>query len=456
MYKVDTMQRKYYFPQDFIWGTATSAYQIEGAWKEEGKGPSILDTFYVQGNRSYRNQTGEIADDHYHRMSEDIQLMADMGLKAYRFSVAWSRVQPLGQGEVNQAGLDFYKRLIDTLLEKKILPILTLFHYDLPQAIQDKGGWTNRETADLFGAYALLLAKQLGDLVPFWITHNEPFVTAIVGHFSGELAPGLQDPFAAFQATHTLLLSHGKAVQAIRSVVADQAQIGIALNLSPIHPASSSETDKKAAGYFDGLLNRMFLEPIFLGRYPDDMLALLQPLLPEIHQDDFGTMRQPLDFLGVNYYSRSVVRYDSSIPFLEASEIHPTGNEYSMMWEIYPKGIYELIDRIHTEYAPRRIFVTENGVPVPDDVDFDGRIRDDRRISYLRAHLLQIHKLLEKQIPVMGYLVWSFMDNFEWAQGYRMRFGLVYVDFETQERIVKDSGRWFSEVIRNNGFILKE
>jgi len=437
------------FPKDFIWGTATSAYQIEGAWNEDGKGLSILDTFYKQGGRSYKDQTGEIANDHYHLMKEDVRLMKEIGLKAYRFSISWSRVMPTGEGSVNPKGMDFYSRLIDELLDAGIQPIPTLFHYDLPQALHEKGGWTNRETAKFFGEYAEKMIRVYGDRVSWWITHNEPFVTALMGYFTGELAPGIQDPFAAFAAVHTLLLSHGEAVQAIRANQKN-AQIGIALNLSPVHPATGSELDAQAALRFDGLMNRMFLEPILLGTYPADILFLLKEFLPEIRVGDLDLIHQPIGFLGLNYYTRTVVTYDPEVPLINASQTKPKTDDYSMMWEIYPKGIYELIDRVWKDYHPSKIFVTENGVPVPDDVDFDGKIRDARRIQYLENHLEQVHLAINQSIPVIGYLVWSLMDNFEWALGYRMRFGLVYTDFDTQKRTLKESAKWYSRLIQAN------
>ena len=437
------------FPKDFIWGAATSAYQIEGAWNEDGKGLSILDTFYKQGGRSYKNQTGEIADDHYHRMKEDIRVMKEIGLKAYRFSISWSRVMPTGEGSLNPKGVDFYSRLIDELLAAGIQPIPTLFHYDLPLPLHEKGGWPNRETAKAFGAFAEEMTKAYGDRVTWWITHNEPFVTAMAGYFTGELAPGIQDPFATFAAVHTLLLSHGEAVQAIRANQKN-AQIGIALNLSPVHPASDSETDWQAVTRFDGLINRTFLEPILLGKYPVDMLALLKDFLPEIKIHDLECIHQPIDFLGINYYTRTVVKDDPEIPFINASQVQPKTDDYSMMWEIYPKGIYELINRVWKDYKPLKIFVTENGVPVPDDVDFDGKIRDFRRIQYLHDHIEQVHLTIKQSIPIVGYLVWSVMDNFEWAFGYRMRFGLVYTDFETQKRTLKESAKWYSRLIHSN------
>ena len=445
--------KTYSFPNSFIWGTATSAYQIEGAPEEDGKGLSILDIFYRQGGKSYQNQTGDVAVEHYHRMEDDVKLMAEMGLKAYRFSISWSRVLPEGTGKVNQKGLDFYNRLVDALLKVNIMPIPTLFHYDLPLALHRKGGWPNREIADAFGEYACVLGKSLGDGVPYWITHNEPFATAMIGYFTGELAPGITDPIAAFSATHTLLLSHGKALEALRTTTRNHPQIGIALNLAPIQAASQSPEDIKAAKTFDGLLNRSFIEPILLGKYPNDIVEILQPIMPEIKPGDMELIHSPIDFLGINYYTRNIFKHDPNFPIIEATQVQPAGNEYSMMWEIYPEGIYELIKRVWTDYKPPTIFITENGVPVPDGVDFDHKVRDERRQRFLQDHLIQVHRAMNENIPIIGYLVWSFMDNFEWALGYRMRFGLVYVDFATQERIIKQSGRWFSKVIKENKFI---
>lgn len=445
--------RTYAFPKNFIWGAATSAYQIEGAPEEDGKGLSILDVFYRKTGRSFHDQNGDLAVDHYHRMEEDVKLMAEIGLKAYRFSISWSRILPEGTGKVNQKGLDFYHRLVDTLLKANIMPIATLFHYDLPLALHEKGGWPNRETAEAFGEYAGVLGKSLGDRIPYWITHNEPFVTAVLGYFTGEQAPGISDPIAMLAAVHTLLLSHGKAVNALRTTTRNNPQIGIALNLSPVHAASDSYNDQKAARLFDGILNRCFLEPILLGEYPQDIMDLFRPLMPEIKADDMAEIHAPIDFLGINYYSRSVIAHDEDFPIIEARQVHPEGREYSMMWEIYPAGIYELIKRVWTDYKPPSIFITENGIPVPDGIDFDRKVRDIRRQRYLQEHLIQIHRALNEEIPILGYLVWSFLDNFEWALGYSMRFGLTYVDFETQERIIKESARWFSKLIKENRII---
>ncbi|MBF8282408.1 MAG: beta-galactosidase [Anaerolineales bacterium] len=440
------------FPDNFIWGIATSAYQIEGAWNEDGRGLSIWDAFCHTPGKIHEGETGDVAVDHYHRWAEDVRLIADLGPKAYRFSTAWPRILPEGAGAVNPAGLDFYDRLVDALLTHGITPYVTLYHWDLPQTLQDRGGWANRDTAQHFAEYARVVCERLGDRVTHWITHNEPAVAAVAGHFTGEHAPGLQDLFATLKAAHHLLLSHGLAVEALRASARRPLRIGITLNLYPVHPASDSEADRQAAVRFDGNLNRMFLDPILRGRYPDDMLALLGPLFPQIPAGDLTRIATPLDFLGVNYYSRAVVRHDPNFPIVEASQIHPEGNEYSGMWEIYPPGMYELLTRIWNEYKPSLdILVTENGICVPDGLDFDGRVRDDRRVRYLRDHIAQVHRAIADGVPVQGYFVWTLMDNFEWAHGYGMRFGLAYVDFKTLARTIKDSGRWYAQVIRENG-----
>jgi beta-glucosidase len=439
------------FPPNFTWGVATSAYQIEGAWDQDGRGLSIWDTFSHTPGNIYHDQNGDIAADHYHRWQKDIQLMAELGLKAYRFSISWPRVLPEGRGKVNPAGLDFYDRLVDELLENEIQPFPTLFHWDLPQALQDQGGWGERQTAYYFADYARAVGERLSDRVTHWITHNEPFVAALLGHFTGEHAPGVQDISLALQATHYLLLSHGLAVQALRNSSTSPLEVGITLNLETIHPASQSEEDQKAAMRFDGVINRMFLDPIFHGSYPDDTLEMFQPFFKGILPGDLEQISVPIDFLGVNSYSRAVIRYDPDSPLINASQVLPVGNEYSMMWEIYPQGLYELLNRVWKDYQPEVIYVTENGVPVPDDRDHDGRIRDYRRIRYLRDHIIQAHHAMTEGVPLHGYFVWSFLDNFEWAYGYRMRFGLIYVDFDTLERTIKESGRWYANVIEQNG-----
>ncbi|MDI6694555.1 MAG: GH1 family beta-glucosidase [Anaerolineales bacterium] len=442
------------FPPDFIWGVATSAYQIEGAWNEDGRGLSIWDTFCRQPGKIRNGDTGDVAADHYHRMPADVQLIGDLNIPAYRFSIAWPRIQPDGKGKVNAPGLDFYDRLVDNLLARKIQPFVTLYHWDLPQVLQDEGGWTNRTTAQRFAEYAQIVAQRLGDRVNYWITHNEPFVTAMAGHYTGEHAPGKRDLTAALQAAHHLLLSHGLSVQVIRSQVQHPVNVGITLNLTTVHPASDSQADHAATIRYDGIQNRLFLDPVLHGRYPEDMLNLFGPLFPQIQPNDMEIIHTPLDFLGANYYNRTIIRHDPDYPLVNLQEIHLEGREYSQMWEIYPEGIYEVLVRLWNEYHPPKIYITENGIAVPDGLDADGRIRDYRRIRFIRDHIAECHRAIQAGIPLHGYFVWSLMDNFEWAWGYDMRFGLVYVDFKTLQRKVKESGRWFSQVIRQNGLDL--
>jgi beta-glucosidase len=440
------------FPKDFVWGCATSAYQIEGAWNEAGKGPSIWDTFTHTPGKIIDGSNGDMAVDHYHRYAEDVALMKELGLKAYRFSVAWSRILPTGTGTVNQAGLDFYERLVDELLRQGIEPYLCLFHYDLPQALQDKGGWPNRDTAYAFADYARVVTERLSDRVKVWITHNEPWVTAAAGYFSGEHAPGIKDPVATFRSMHQLLLSHGLAAEAIRASAKQPVKIGITLNLNPVHPATDTKKDRAAAYRFDTILNRAMLDPLLKGTSPLREFAVGKMLAATlIKPGDLEKIRS-IDLLGVNYYTRTVAKHDPKFPVISASQVQPEGNEYSGMWEIYPEGIYELLMRIHKDYQPTcEIMVTENGVPVPDGLDFDGCVRDERRVRYLKNHVAQIHRAIQDGVPVKGYFHWSLTDNFEWSWGYGKRFGLVYVDYPSLKRTVKDSGRWFSKVIHDNG-----
>jgi beta-glucosidase len=436
------------FPPDFFWGVATSAYQIEGAWDEAGKGPSIWDTFTHTPGKIARGETGDVACDHYHRWRDDLELLRGLGVNAYRFSVAWPRVLPEGRGRVNAAGLDFYDRLVDALLGMGVQPFPTLYHWDLPQALQDAGGWPGRETVHAFADYAAVVGRRLGDRVRWWTTHNEPFVAAVLGHFTGEHAPGLTDPRAALQAAHHLLLSHAEAAQALRS--AAPVRVGIALNLQPVHPASPSPEDQQAARRFDGLVNRWFLDPLFHASYPADLLAYLGPLAPVMEADDLKRIAGPLDFLGVNYYSRFVARHNPARPVLHVEEARPAGAEMSAMWEVYPAGLPELLERLGRDYRPAAILITENGIPLADTPDADGQVADNARIDFLRRHLAGVHQARDTGVPVRGSFVWSFLDNFEWALGYAMRFGLVYVDFATQRRIPKASARWYSQIIRDS------
>ncbi len=441
------------FPKDFVWGVASSAYQIEGAWQKDGKGLSIWDTFAHEAGRIQNNENGDIATDHYHRFEEDVALMEKLGIRNYRFSTAWTRILPQGTGRVNPKGIGFYDRLIDSLLKHNIEPYLCLFHYDLPQKIQDAGGWPKRETAYHFAEYARVVTRHLGDRLHLIMTHNEPWVTAFLGYYFSAHAPGVQDLGAALHSLHHVLLSHGLAAEAIRAESKNRIKVGITLNLSPVYPASNSPRDLKALNTADTLLNKIVLDPIIKGTSPLLGNKLVKSLLGNSIKSGDLQIINTVDLLGINYYSRTVVKHSSKVPLVQFSQVHPEGNDYSGMWEIYPEGIYDLLKYIHQEYKPGcEIMVTENGVPVPDGIDFDGRVRDVRRIKYLQAHLVQVHRAIQEGIPVKGYFHWSFMDNFEWALGYSQRFGLVYVDYQNQNRIVKDSGTWFTGVIRNNGF----
>jgi beta-glucosidase len=446
------------FPDEFLWGTATAAYQIEGAVNEDGRGQSIWDTFSHTPGKTHGGDTGDVADDHYHRVDSDLDLMARLPVNAYRFSVAWPRVQPNGQGAVNQKGIDFYRRLVEGLNRRGIAPMITLYHWDLPQALQDGGGWSNRATAGRFADYADIVFRTLGDEVPLWITLNEPWVAAWVGYGSGVHAPGIADTQQALAATHHLLLAHGHATQAMRAARASGARLGVALNLSPVRPASNQPRDREAAARADGNLNRLFLEPIFRGRYPDDVVALYRSGGFELpaREGDLAVISAPIDFLGVNYYLPLTVRalpphapdQDPSRFGLRAENVAPTGvKTTSMGWPIQPEGLTELLDRLHHEYPEVPIHITENGAAFPDRVDAHGHIGDSQRIDYLRAHVAACHAAIQDGIDLKGYFVWSFLDNFEWAEGYSKRFGLVFVDYPTQRRTPKASYGWYRSLI---------
>jgi beta-glucosidase len=435
------------FPPNFLWGVATSAYQIEGAWNSDGKGPSIWDTFCHQPGRIANGDTGDVACEHYQRWRDDVQLLRDLGVQAYRFSISWPRVLPEGTGRINQAGLDFYSRLIDALGSAGIQPWPTLYHWDLPQALQDQGGWPARSTVAAFVEYTQLVGRRLGDRVQGWITHNEPFIAAAFGHYTGEHAPGLKDIRATLQAAHHMLLSHGEATLALRAL-RSETPIGIALSLSPVDPAADTPDDQAAAQRLDGFMNRWYLDPLFRGTYPPDLVAQLGPIMPEMTMDDLPRIAVPLDFLGVNYYTRVVARYDPAQPVTQARSVTPAGVETSMMWEVYPAGLPRLLERLWREYRVKALMVTENGLPLPDAPNDQGQIDDGPRIAYLRRHLVGVQQLLAQGVPVRGYFVWSFLDNFEWAHGYGPRFGLVHVDFATQRRTPKASAAWYRQLAR--------
>ena len=447
------------FPPGFTFGVATSSYQIEGAHQADGRGPSIWDTFCRTPGAVAQGDTGDVACDHFHRWSSDIGLMRQLGVSAYRFSVAWPRVFPTGaEPTPHAAGLDFYDRLVDGLLDAGIAPWVTLYHWDLPQGLQDLGGWPDRRLVDHFVRYADAVSRRLGDRVGHWITHNEPWCASILGHADGHHAPGHRDWGEALAAAHHLLLSHGRAVPVIRAN-APGAKVGITLNLSPAFPASESEADREAARHFDGTMNRWFLDPCFGRPYPADMVRDYQRMgrlpagpLPFLREGDIDEIAVDTDFLGVNYYSRAIARSET---IAEADNAPRTLEEpgperqTDMGWEVYPDGLRALLLRVADDYPVDQLVITENGAAWPEGPDADGRVRDTRRQAYLRAHLEACLEAIDGGAPLAGYFAWSLMDNFEWAFGYEKRFGLVHVDFDTLVRTVKDSGRWYADVARS-------
>lgn len=436
------------FSTSFLWGAATSSYQIEGAAREDGRGESVWDRFcHTLPPRIARGDTGDRACDHYHRFRDDVALMRDLGLQAYRFSVAWPRILPEGTGRLNPAGLSFYERLVDELLQADIKPFATLYHWDLPQALQDRGGWLNPASVEWFAEYADVVSRHLGDRVHGWITHNEPWIVAFVGHFYGSHPPGLADLTAACQAAHHLLLAHGAAVPLLRRN-APRAEVGISLNLNPVYPASASPQDSEAARRQDGFLNRWFLDPLFKGAYPQDMVSLVQEWLPRIDLSAVKAAASPLDFLGVNYYLRNVVEFDAGELPLKLRHVLQEGAAATAMgWEIYPQGLTDLLLRLKDEYAPAAIYITENGAAFDDSPPQNGLVEDPQRIAYLEAHLAAVQKALAQDVPVKGYFVWSLLDNFEWTHGYEKRFGIVYVDPVTRERAPKRSAQYYRQTI---------
>jgi len=438
------------FPQGFLWGSATAAFQIEGATREDGRGESIWDRFCATPGKVLNGDTGDPACDHYHRWRDDITLMKSLGLQAYRFSIAWPRIIPQGRGQVNPAGLDFYDRLVDGLLDAGIRPFVTLYHWDLPQALEDAGGWPARDTASAFADYADVVVRRLGDRVKHWITLNEPWCSAFLGYWTGDHAPGIREgPVLA--AAHHLLLGHGLALAALRAAYPD-VQAGITLNFSPADPASDSDADRAAAWRYDGFFNRWYLDPLYRGAYPEDMLELYARLgqTPPVQPDDVRIIAAPMDFLGVNYYSRAVIRDDPQAGGLRYAHERPEGEYTHMDWEVHPDSLRRLLERLHAEYAPGVLYITENGAAYPDELAPDGGVHDPDRIRYIARHLVACHDAITAGVPLRGYFVWSLMDNFEWAFGYSRRFGIIYVDYATQRRILKDSALFMRQVIAAN------
>ncbi len=430
----------------FTWGVATSSYQIEGAATAGGRGPSIWDTFSRVPGAVINGDSGDVACDHYHRYNEDLDLIKWLGVNAYRFSIAWPRIFPQGAGSPNQAGIDFYDRLIDGALDRGIAPWPTLYHWDLPQALEDKGGWNSRATSERFAEYAHLMAEKFGDRVKNWTTLNEPFCSAWLGYLYGVMAPGIKDLQTAINASHHLLLGHGLATQAIRSVASD-LRVGIVLNLTPAIPLN--EKDELAAKYADGFDNRWYADPVFKGRYPQDIVEGFGKEVP-IHAGDMQSISAPLDFLGINFYTRQTVTLDESAKPLPYRPVMVDGVERTAMgWEVHPESLTNIIMRVHRDYAPKEIYITENGSAWDDSVIND-KVDDPHRVSYLERHLDAMLAAKAQGAPVNGYFAWSLMDNFEWAYGYSKRFGIVYVDYETQKRIPKSSAYYYRERIKNS------
>jgi len=444
------------FPSRFVWGAATSSYQIEGATAADGRGPSIWDTFCQRAGAIADGSDGVVACDHYHRMPEDVAMMRALGLKAYRFSVAWPRVLPTGRGAVNQAGLDFYSRLVDHLLAADIEPWVTLYHWDLPQALQDEGGWPARSTAEAFAEYAHLMATHLGDRVKRWITHNEPWCASVLGHLEGVHAPGIKDQAAHLRSSHHLLLSHGLAVPIIRAAVPD-AQVGITLNLVPAEPASPSDADQAATARFDDWFNRWYLDPLTGRGYPQRLRAAYETehAIEDwsfIQPGDLEIIAAPSDFLGINYYTRGIIRSDR-VPETDNAPrtVELEGPMTDMAWEVYPEGLRRLLTQVHADYSFPALYITENGAAYATGPDATGAVPDQARLDYLDGHLRACHEAIAAGVPLAGYFAWSLMDNFEWAYGYEKRFGLVWVDYATQARTPKASALWYRDVITRGG-----
>ncbi len=436
------------FPKDFLWGAATSSYQIEGAALEDGRGECIWHRFSHTPGKVLNGDTGDVACDHYHRYIDDIKLMKDLGLKAYRFSVSWPRILPQGVGEVNDLGLDFYDRLVDELLAADIIPFLTLYHWDLPQALQDRGGWLNPEIVGWFSEYTDIVSRRLGDRVKAWTTHNEPWVAAFLVHAFGEHAPGLKEWALGFQAAHHLLLAHGAAVPIIRQNVPD-GQVGIVLDQAERTPATDSEADQQAA-YLSGVAggHQWFLDPIFKGYYPPDGVRYLTEQLEGIDLDAVKSACVPIDYLGINYYFRMVfAANEDGTPFPPRIVPQPDAPKTQMDWEIYPDGLYNILTYIHKTYGPIDLYVTENGAAYPDRPPVNGVVEDPERIAYLQQHFAAAERAIAEGVPLKGYFVWSLLDNFEWAFGYERRFGIVYVDFNTLTRTPKQSALWYKDWI---------
>ncbi|CAM3366343.1 GH1 family beta-glucosidase [Marinicrinis lubricantis] len=438
------------FPKDFVWGAATASYQIEGAWNEDGKGLSIWDVFSHTPGKVVNGDNGDIACDSYHRYEEDIALMKELGIKAYRFSIAWPRIYPQGSGEVNPKGLEYYHRFVDKLIENGIEPYCTLYHWDLPQALQEKGGWNNRETIDAYLQYAETMFKEFQGKIKYWITFNEPWCVSMLSNYIGAHAPGNQDLQLALDVAHHLFVAHGKTVRMFREL-GIEGQIGIAPNLYWYEPYSNRKEDVEAARRKRAWYNEWFLDPLFKGSYPQFMVDWYKKKGAEVNiqPGDMEIIKEPIDFLGINYYSGSLARYKENFEDFDCEEIDEGYEKTDIGWNIYPEGLYKTLTWLTETYGPVPIYITENGACY-NDGPVDGRVRDQKRIDYLQKHIIQLNRCIQSGVNLKGYITWSFMDNFEWAEGYSKRFGLVHVDYNTLKRTPKDSFYWYRHLVRTN------
>ena len=444
------MSERYAFPESFLWGTATSAYQIEGSPLADGAGPSIWHRFVRTPNMVKDGDTGDVACDHYRRYKDDVKLMREMGMKAYRFSIAWARVLPDGKGRVNQGGLDFYDRLVDELLNNGIEPLATLFHWDLPAALDDRGGWLNPDIADWFADYASVMYRKLDGRVKIWATLNEPWVVTDGGYLHGALAPGHRNRFEAPIASHHLLRSHGAAVKAYRAE--GKHRIGIVVNLEPKYAASESSADLAAVERADAYMNRQYLDPVFRGSYPEELKEIFGEAWPEWPAEDFDLIRQPIDWLGVNYYTRNVTRHEETNWPLKAVPVRQHATYSETGWEVFPQGLTDTLNWVRERYGNPTVYITENGSAFYDSPVAEGEVVEDPlRVNYQRKHLRAVHDAIQQGCDVRGYMAWSFMDNLEWSLGFSKRFGIVHVDFATQKRTKKASALHYERVVASNG-----
>ena len=436
------------FGSDFLWGVSTSSFQIEGAGQEDGRGESIWDRFCAEPGRIRDGSNGLVACDHYHRWPQDLDLAQNLGVNAYRFSIAWPRILPAGRGAINEKGLAFYERLVDGMLARGLQPWATLYHWDLPQPLQDAGGWKNRDTVAAFLEYTDVITRRLGDRVKHWITHNEPWCSCIMGYYEGVHAPGETNLAGALQANHHVFLSHGQAIPVIRANSVG-AEVGITLSLHPIKAASDSAEDQAALARHDGVRNRWFLDPLFGRGYPEDTLALFGADAPKVLTGDLDAIATKTDFLGVNYYFPEEVRHSETGGPARTELVHREGVERTAFgWEVSPQGMVDLLTRVQRDYSPAKVMLTENGSTFEDELLPNGTVADAERNRYLQRHLDALRVAMKQGVPVRGYFAWSLLDNFEWAEGYLRRFGLAYVDYATQARILKDSGRWYARFLK--------